>query len=272
MVLQDPTETGPSRAEVTDLDDRRDLHDRRLLRGPDHQRRHLGARRRPARCTPRSGRAAPTASRRSTWPRSESSLGWCAPKRHGFNGARLAPGGVSLLSFDAGRLSCRTLMAIEATEATPFEGVEECAAWDGLLTEDGQVWSVIPNERRIEDAHFYASAGGERADLGPGTAGSLVWCGDAAYFTRDPQTEGEPGRAGALERGRRAERRLRVPRRPGVPLRARAAAVTSSRSPPSPRAATSRSPRASGRETPDGSRHIPATAALDRVSDHGDPT
>ena len=28
----------------------------------------------------------------------ESTLGWCAPKRHGFNGAQIAPGGTSLLT------------------------------------------------------------------------------------------------------------------------------------------------------------------------------
>ncbi len=122
----------------------------------------------------------------------ESTLGWCAPKRHGFNGARIAPGGLSLMSFDAGRPSCRTLMAIDGAEATPFDGVDECLAWDGLLTDDGAVWSTISDERRIEMADFYATTGGERSDLGPGTAGSLVWCSGAAYFTRDPETEGDP--------------------------------------------------------------------------------
>lgn len=122
----------------------------------------------------------------------ESSLGWCAPKRHGFNGARIAPGGDSVLSFDAGRPSCRTLVALDGTEAVPFEGVDECVAWDGLRTGDGAVWSTIPDERRIEEAHFFASAAGERVDLGPGTAGSLVWCAGAAYFTRDPELDGDP--------------------------------------------------------------------------------
>ncbi|GAB3197819.1 hypothetical protein GCM10027062_10470 [Nocardioides hungaricus] len=191
VVLQDPTESRPSRAEVTELatgdtftvDGSSDvpttnggawaLGDGRLLHatvGPDR-----------AYCVA----SVDLASREST-------LSWCAPKRHGFNGAQVAPGGVSVLSFDAGRPSCRTLMALDGTTGTPFEGVEECQAWDGLLTDDGQVWSVIPNERRIEEARFYATAGGERADLGPGTAGSLVWCSGAAYFTRDPQAEGDP--------------------------------------------------------------------------------
>jgi hypothetical protein len=191
VVLQDRTESQPSRAEVTDLatgssftiDGRSDvpttnggtwaLGDGRLMHA-----------------TVGPGRAYCVAS--VDLATQESTLSWCVPKRHGFNGGQITPGGASVLSFDSGRPSCRTLMALEGTEATPFEGVEECKAWDGLLTEDGQVWSVIPNERRIEDAHFFATSGDQQTDLGPGTAGSLVWCGGAAWFTRDPQTEGEP--------------------------------------------------------------------------------
>lgn len=191
VVLQDPTESRPARAEVTELatgdtstiDGSSDvpttnggtwaLGDGRLLHA-----------------TYGPGRAYCLAEVDLATGASE--LGWCAPKRHGFNGARIGPGGTSLLSFDSGRVSCRTLMAVDGTEATPFEGVEDCKAWDGLRTEDGQVWSVIPNERRIEEAHFYATTGGEESDLGPGTAGSLVWCGGAAWFARDPQTEGDP--------------------------------------------------------------------------------
>jgi hypothetical protein len=51
---------------------------------------------------------------------------------------------------------------------------------------------VIPNEHRIEEAHFHARSGGAEFDLGPGTAGTLVWCGGAAWFVRDPQHEGDP--------------------------------------------------------------------------------
>jgi hypothetical protein len=83
-------------------------------------------------------------------------------------------------------------MTLDGDRATPFEGVPACKGWDGLVTADGAVWSVISNERRIEDGHFYARAGGGWFDLGPGTAGSLVWCGGASYFVRDPQREGEP--------------------------------------------------------------------------------
>jgi hypothetical protein len=121
-----------------------------------------------------------------------SSVGWCAPERHGFNGARITPAGTSLQTFDDSRPSCRTLVSLDGEDATPFEGVEECTGWDGLLTGDGAVWSTIPKENQVERAHFYARVGEGYFDLGPGTAGTLTWCGGAAYFVRDPQREGDP--------------------------------------------------------------------------------
>ena len=190
VVLQDRTEEQPSRAEVTDLstgktftiDGRSDvpttnggtwaLGDGRLLHATVSKGAYCLA-------------SVDLASRTST-------LGWCAPKRHGFNGAHVTPAGDSVLSFDSGRPSCRTLMALDGSDATPFDGVPDCSAWDGLLTEDGAVWSVIPDEHRIEEAHFYATTPDGQQDLGPGTAGTLVWCGGAAWFARDPQQEGDP--------------------------------------------------------------------------------
>ena len=190
VVLQDRTEQQPSRAVVTDLgtgksftvDGRSDvpttnggtwaLGDGRLLHATVH---------RGAYCLASVDLAT-----------QESTLGWCAPKRHGFNGAHVTPAGDSVLGFDSGRPSCRTLIALDGSDGTPFEGVPDCSAWDGLRTEDGAVWSVIPDEHRIEEAHFYATTPGGQQDLGPGTAGSLVWCGGAAWFVRDPQREGDP--------------------------------------------------------------------------------
>ena len=121
-----------------------------------------------------------------------SEVAWCAPKRHGFNSARVSPAGDSVLTFDDAQPACRTVATVAAGTTTPFEGVADCKAWDGIAVEDGAVWSVIPNEERIEQAQLYARTGDGYFDLGPGTAGSLVWCGDAAYFTRDPQQEGDP--------------------------------------------------------------------------------
>ena len=190
VVLQDRTEQQPSRAQVTDLktgksftiDGRSDvpttnggtwaLGEGRLLHATVSKGAYCMA-------------AVDLTSR-------ESQVGWCAPKRGGFNGGHLTPGGASVLSFDSGRPSCRTLMSLEGTTGTPFDGVPDCKAWDGLLTDDGAVWSVIPNEHRIEAADFFASTPDGPQDLGPGTAGTLVWCGDAAWFVRDPQDEGDP--------------------------------------------------------------------------------
>jgi len=124
----------------------------------------------------------------------KSSLGWCAPARHGFNSAEITPAGESLLTFDDSRPACRTVVELSDTEVTPFAGVPDCKGWDGLVTDDGAVWSVIPREREIEAARTYARSGDDYYDLGPAASGTLTWCGDAAYFSRDPQRDGEPAR------------------------------------------------------------------------------
>ena len=123
-----------------------------------------------------------------------STRGWCAPKRHGFNSARITPAGDSLLTFDDARPACRTVVALDGETITPFPGVPDCRAWDGLLLDGGAVWSVIANEKQIEEAHLYARTGTEYFDLGPGTSGTLTWCAGAAYFVRDPQRDGDPAR------------------------------------------------------------------------------
>lgn len=192
VVLQDETEQKPGRATVTDLDIGKTfaidgtsdvpttnggtwaLGDDRLL--------HATVRK-GAYCLAEVDLEART-----------SQVAWCAPKRSGFNAAHVSDAGTSLLTFDDSRPSCRTIVAIDGGEATPFPGVADCKGWEGVRTDDGAVWSVIPRERRIEEAHFYARAGATDLDLdlGPGVAGSLVECGDAAYFVRDPQREGQP--------------------------------------------------------------------------------
>ena len=122
----------------------------------------------------------------------KSSLGWCAPKRHGFNAAHITPAGDSMMTFDDSHPSCRTVVTVVGDRTEPFPGAARCKAWEGLLVDGGAVWSVVPNERRIEDVHFYARQDDGYFDLGPGTAGTLVWCGGASYFVRDPQRDGDP--------------------------------------------------------------------------------
>ncbi|MGZ4451124.1 MAG: hypothetical protein ACXVW4_15130 [Nocardioides sp.] len=123
-----------------------------------------------------------------------SRLGWCAPARHGFSAAHVTPAGDSLLTFDDSHPSCRTLVSLDGTAVTPLPGVPDCKGWDALLTPDGAVWSVVPKETQVEAAHFYARSGRGYYDLGPGNAGSLLWCGGSAYFGRDPQRQGDPAR------------------------------------------------------------------------------
>ena len=57
---------------------------------------------------------------------------------------------------------------------------------------------MVPKERRIEAAHFYAHTTSGWYDLGPGTSGSLVACAGAAYFTRDPRVQTRPRDPAAL--------------------------------------------------------------------------
>jgi hypothetical protein len=119
-----------------------------------------------------------------------STISWCAPKRQGFNAAHVTDDGTALLSFDDSQPSCRTVVSITGGEATPFPGVADCKGWEGLLLEDAAVWSVIPKERRVEEAHLYSRVGDGYFDLGPGVSGTLTACDDAAYFVRDPQQQG----------------------------------------------------------------------------------
>jgi len=119
----------------------------------------------------------------------EGSLVHCAPPRHGFSHARITPYGETLLTFDSRPSgSCRTPSEI-AGSAQPLQGVKKCHGWDSLLTADGQIWSEVRQENRVEQAQFFASYDGETADLGIGTTGSLIWCGDSAYFVRDSQKD-----------------------------------------------------------------------------------
>ncbi|GAA4706984.1 hypothetical protein [Nocardioides conyzicola] len=191
VVLQDEQEQRPSRAMVTDLETgkayelngRSDaptttggtwaLGDGRLL--------HATVDQSGAYCLA----SVDLESRRST-------VGWCAPKRSGFNAAHVTGQGDSLLTFDDSQPSCRTVVSVADGTATPFPGATECKSWEGLLLEDASIWSTIPRERRIEEAHLYARVGDGYFDLGPGVAGTLTACDDAAYFVRDPQQKGDP--------------------------------------------------------------------------------
>ena len=119
---------------------------------------------------------------------------WCAEKRHGFNGAGITPSGTSLMTFDDQQPSCRTVVEVSGGDVLPYEGVQDCLGWEGLLADDGAVWSVVPKQTRIEAAHYYARDGDEYFDLGPGTSGTLAWCAGAAYFAQDPQRDGDPAR------------------------------------------------------------------------------
>jgi hypothetical protein len=124
-----------------------------------------------------------------------SSLGWCAAPKQGFNAAHVTAAGTTVLTFDDAKPSCRTVGAVSGDSLAPFPGIPECKAWEGaLLGADEAVWSVVPKENNVDAAEFFARAGDDYYDLGPGTSGTLVPCAGAAYFVRDPQLEGDPAR------------------------------------------------------------------------------
>ena len=100
-----------------------------------------------------------------------------------------------MMTFDDARpVACRTLNLLDAGVPQPVTGPTECLGWDVAATADGVVWSEVPRPRRQEQATFHASVGDRFVDLGPGTTGSLVPCGDSVFFVRDPQTPDEPAR------------------------------------------------------------------------------
>ncbi len=120
--------------------------------------------------------------------------GWCAPASSGFSGLTASERGVGIMTFDDARpVACRTLNLLDGSGIPqPVEGPTECRGWDVAATADGALWSEVPKPRRQEEAHFYASADGLYFDLGAGTTGSAVPCGDSVFFVRDPQGAGDP--------------------------------------------------------------------------------
>jgi hypothetical protein len=120
------------------------------------------------------------------------STGWCAQPRHGFSRATVTGSARTMMVFDDHHPSCRTLVEISGTQLTPLPGVAPCHGWDSSVDAPGAVWSVVPNEHRIEAAHFYAHTDAGWFDLGRGTSGSLVTCAGSSYFTRDPRTHSDP--------------------------------------------------------------------------------
>ena len=122
--------------------------------------------------------------------------GWCAPDGTGFSGLTASEHGVGMMTFDDARpVACRTVNLLDGSGLPqPLEGPADCIGWDVAATADGAVWSEVPKPRRQEEAVFRASADGTFFDLGPGTTGTALPCGDSVFFVRDPQGPDEPAR------------------------------------------------------------------------------
>jgi hypothetical protein len=123
-----------------------------------------------------------------------SEQGPCVLPRHGLTNATVTPGGVAVMTFDDSRPSCRTLNRVSGRELEPLGGVEECHGWEALTTETAAIWGVVTKERQVEESTYYADSGNGPVEIGSGTTGTLVWCGDAAYVVRDPQRDSDPAR------------------------------------------------------------------------------
>lgn len=122
--------------------------------------------------------------------------GWCAPHRSGFSGLTASEHGVGLMTFDDARpVACRTVNLLDGSGLLqPVEGPTACLGWDVVATADTVVWSEVPQPRRQEEAVFHASVDGEVVDLGQGTTGTAIPCGDSVFFVRDPQGDDDPAR------------------------------------------------------------------------------
>lgn len=117
-----------------------------------------------------------------------STLGWCAPPRHGWSSPVLSPAGDSILTFDDHRPSCRTVVTIHGATATPYDGVPDCHGTQGAHIAGSTVWTDVTNEHRYEQSEVHASTPNGVVDLGPASTGSLIVCGKAAYWAVDAQT------------------------------------------------------------------------------------
>jgi hypothetical protein len=124
--------------------------------------------------------------------RDQGAVGWCAEPRHGFSRAAITGDGTTMMTFDDHHPSCRVLNIVVDAGLRPLPGVTPCKGWDSALLDGSAVWSVVPNDHRIDAAHFYARTARGWYDLGPGTSGSLVTCDGSAYFTSDPGSRTDP--------------------------------------------------------------------------------
>lgn len=126
---------------------------------------------------------------------SKSSLPYCAEPRTGFRDVRATPYGVTITAFDdAQPVSCRTPTRVDGDQPEPLPDVPKCKGAESVVTEKGAIWAVIEKEQRYEAAHYFATHDGAFFDLGPGTTGSLTWCGDSAWFVRDAQKDQDKAR------------------------------------------------------------------------------
>ena len=116
----------------------------------------------------------------------------CVPPRHGIHQVSISRYGLGYATFDDSRPSCGTAR-IERTGADPqtITPQKKCAPWEAVaVTNDAVMWSEVTKPTEIEVARFYARVGdGETQFVGEGTTGSLLWCGDAAWYVNQSTSQ-----------------------------------------------------------------------------------
>ena len=89
-------------------------------------------------------------------------------RAHRLQQATLTPGGRSVLSFRLSPSCWPDPDDARRSVATPFDGVPDCGAWDGLRTGTARSRSVVPDEHRVGNPfHAKPPAGRAASDLGP---------------------------------------------------------------------------------------------------------
>lgn len=192
VVRQDEAETRPSEVDVLDLT----TGDRTALAGPEPASGGSWALTDGDLYYPTYGDDRAYCLATSALADSNGEDGWCAPDGTGFSNLTASEHGVGMMTFDDARpVACRTVNLLDGSGLPqPVEGPANCIGWDVAATADGAVWSEVPKPRRQEEAVFRASAGGTFFDLGPGTTGTALPCGDSVFFVRDPQGADDPAR------------------------------------------------------------------------------
>lgn len=110
----------------------------------------------------------------------------CVRGNYGLNEPMVTPFGLAWTQFDDRRPnSCATpILLPEGGRPHPVEAADPCKAWDvAVAGPAASVWSQVIRFRAISASKLFAQEADELLALGPIVTGSLIWCGDYAYWS-----------------------------------------------------------------------------------------